>query len=272
MNAHQFQVGEFECYALQTSAGSFDANTLFASLPDDQRAAILHDNGVDPDNIGSSHTCLLIHSGEEWVLVDAGLGTAVPDRKTYLYDLLDDIGVGCDGITCAVITHGHFDHFCGMTDGEGNLMFRNARHIMARDEWAYWTSDEFLSQQTEERANDYRQYLNPLGQHLDLINDNDAIMPGISLVPLPGHTPHHVGVSVNDALLFVVDAALHPLHLEYLDWYPMDMDPTQACRTRRAIAERAVSSGALIMAYHFEFPGLGHVVKSGEGYRWQPQP
>jgi hypothetical protein len=34
--------------------------------------------------------------------------------------------------------------------------------------------------------------------------------------------------------------------------------------------DRAAADNALVFAFHFPFPGLGHVVKKGEGWQWQP--
>ena len=81
-----------------------------------------------------------------------------------------------------------------------------------------------------------------------------------------------VVISSNQAqLLCISDAALHPIHLVQPDWYPVvDIAPDQALATRRWLLEWAVAENALVQAFHFPFPGLGHVIQKGDSWQWQP--
>src|SRR3712207_7328895 len=36
------------------------------------------------------------------------------------------------------------DHIGGNVDREGNVVFRNARHVIWKDEWEYWTDEANL--------------------------------------------------------------------------------------------------------------------------------
>jgi glyoxylase-like metal-dependent hydrolase (beta-lactamase superfamily II) len=49
-----------------------------------------------------------------------------------------------------------------------------------------------------------------------------------------------------------------------------DYDPAQVVATRRRLFDRAADERALVLCYHFPFPGLGRVVRAGEGWRWKP--
>ena len=72
-------------------------------------------------------------------------------------------------------------------------------------------------------------------------------------------------------LLCVSDVVLHPIHLERPGWHAaVDFDPQQAEATRRRILTRAATEKALVLAFHFPFPGLGRVVQEGDEWRWQP--
>jgi hypothetical protein len=52
-------------------------------------------------------------------------------------------------------------------------------------------------------------------------------------------------------------------------WSPVfDLAPDQAAATRREVPNRAATEKALVLAFHFAFPGLGRVVVEGEGWRW----
>jgi glyoxylase-like metal-dependent hydrolase (beta-lactamase superfamily II) len=43
----------------------------------------------------------------------------------------------------------------------------------------------------------------------------------------------------------------------------------QVVATRRRLFDRAADDGALVLCYHFPFPGLGRVERAGDGWRWE---
>jgi glyoxylase-like metal-dependent hydrolase (beta-lactamase superfamily II) len=94
------------------------------------------------------------------------------------------------------------------------------------------------------------------------------------MIPLPGHREHHLGIMVesnSEKLFFVADVVCHPLHIEHLDWHcGADSFHTLARETRINFAQMAVESGCLVLVFHFDFPGLGHVIQDGDGWKWQP--
>ena len=65
-----------------------------------------------------------------------------------------------------------------------------------------------------------------------LLDEEAEIVPGIGVLPAPGHTPGHMVVSVSsgsEVLLYIADTVLHPLHLEHPDWCSIyDIAPERA--------------------------------------------
>jgi len=131
--------------------------------------------------------------------------------------------------------------------------------------------DEHLKQVILEFA---RNNLPPIQSHLDLIDREAEIVPGIHAVATPGHTPGHMAVAISSGsqqLLCISDVALHPIHLEWPDWYAaVDLNPEQMVTTRRRLFDRAATEKALVFAFHFPLPGLGSIIQKGEGWHWQP--
>jgi glyoxylase-like metal-dependent hydrolase (beta-lactamase superfamily II) len=77
--------------------------------------------------------------------------------------------------------------------------------------------------------------------------------------------------SEGEELLCVSDVVLHPIHLERPEWHAaVDLDPRQTEATRRRLLTRAATDKALVLAFHFPFPGLGHVIQEREAWQWQP--
>ena len=149
---------------------------------------------------------------------------------------------------------------------------------MWKDEWNFWTSEQAelkLDEHVKELLLAFaRKNLPPIKGQLDLVDHETEIVPGIRAVAAPGHTPGHMALAISsrgEQLLVISDAALHPIHLEQPDWYAaVDFAPEQAVATRRRLLNRASAEKAMVLAFHFPFPGLGHVVQKGEGWQWQP--
>ena len=73
------------------------------------------------------------------------------------------------------------------------------------------------------------------------------------------------------AFFHIADAVLHPLHLEHPAWRnAFDLVQGQAAETRRTILDRAATDRTKILAYHFPFPTLGHIVARGLAWAWEP--
>ena len=119
-----------------------------------------------------------------------------------------------------------------------------------------------------------RENLPPVQGQLDLVDDGAEIVPGIKAIATPGHTPGHMMPSINsegEQLFCVSDAVLHPIHLQHPEWFAVvDTLPEQVAPTRRRLLEKAASEKAMVLAFHFPFPGLGHVVPKDHAWRWRP--
>ena len=100
------------------------------------------------------------------------------------------------------------------------------------------------------------------------------IVPGISAVTAAGHTPGHMALAIasgGEQLLCISDAFLHPIHVEQPEWLAaVDLVPEQVVATRRRLRDRVAAEKALVLAFHFPFPGLGHIVQEEGKWRWQP--
>jgi glyoxylase-like metal-dependent hydrolase (beta-lactamase superfamily II) len=114
----------------------------------------------------------------------------------------------------------------------------------------------------------------PLKEHLRLVDRETEIVPGIHILPAPGHTPGHVALVVSsgrEQFLYLADTVLHPILIEHADWYTaFDLLPERALETKRQLLGQASADGALVLAFHFPFPGLGHVAPGGSGWEWHP--
>jgi glyoxylase-like metal-dependent hydrolase (beta-lactamase superfamily II) len=268
-----FDVGAIECVALNDGTNVYKAAAYFPSAPAAELEQAFREHGVQPDNIPSPYTCMAVKTAEEWVLLDTGAGRFVPTTGR-LPLALASAGIAPEAVSTVIITHAHPDHIGGNVDDAGRVAFPNARWVMWRDEWDYWTSPAARAQppiftQCTDRN------LPPIADRLVLVDRETEVAPGVFAVPALGHTPGHMVVAVasrGEESLYISDTVLHPIHLEHPEWQPVfDMDPSLAVRSTRRIFDRAVERRSLVLAFHFDpFPSLGHIAKQGAGWRWQP--
>jgi len=281
---YRFNVGSFECLAVSDGTYTYHHPSpfLFANAPKKrlEQALLAHEIQMEKwEEWTSPYICLLINTGEHLVLVDTGAGGLGPNTGKLIQNLEAE-GVSVGDIDTIILTHGHPDHLGGNTDSKGKPAFSNARFVMWKDEWIFWTGDPDLAElkadeQIKELLVTYaRNNLLPIQGQIDLIDDETEIVPGIRAVAAPGHTPGHLALNISSGgqrLLVVSDAVIHPVHVEQPDWCAaVDLDPERVVDTRRRLLDIAANEKALVLAFHFPFPGLGKVVQKGEGWQWQP--
>lgn len=284
---HSFQVGDFQCVAVSDGTHTYAPPTfpppaifLFANAPREHLEKALSEHNLNPEQWTewvSPYICLVVHTGEHQVLVDTGAGGLAPTTGNLVQNL-KTAGIMPEDIDTVIITHGHPDHIGGNTDTKGELVFPKARYIMWKDEWDFWNSEEAapkLEEHVREVLLGYaHKNLPPIKGQLGLIDTERDILPGIQAVAAPGHTPGHMALAISskdEQLLCVSDTVLHPLHLERPEWHAaVDFDPEQVQATRRRILTKAVAEKALVLAFHFPFPGIGHVSQSRDTWQWEP--
>ena len=84
------------------------------------------------------------------------------------------------------------------------------------------------------------------------------------MIEAPGHTPGHLAVVVNQALLWAGDAIVHPVNVAHPEWVSAaDMDAGNA-QTRVALLERAADGRLVIAGSHL--PVEGRIRRHGAGF------
>jgi glyoxylase-like metal-dependent hydrolase (beta-lactamase superfamily II) len=103
----------------------------------------------------------------------------------------------------------------------------------------------------------------------DLVEGECEIWPGISVVPTPGHVPHHQSVlltSDDEHAFYAADLIPTAAHLP-LPWIMgYDVEPLRTLETKRWVLRRAVEEGWLIVFEHDAHIAWGRVRHDGKSY------
>ncbi|SOD62826.1 Glyoxylase, beta-lactamase superfamily II [Streptomyces zhaozhouensis] len=234
----------------------------------------------------NSHTFAFAVDGRR-VLVDTGIGNGKRRANPAWHGLdtdyltrLTTAGFPPDSVDLVVLTHLHADHVGWNTrrvNGRWVPTFPRARHVVSRKERAFWAGYAM----DEPRRQMFRDSVLPVEKAglLDLVDADAApgtLLPGLRLLPTPGHTPGHLAVELTsrgERALITGDCVHHPVQLAHPDIGAcVDIDATRARATRHALLRRLADTGTLMLGTHFAPPSAGRVIRSADGYRLLPVP
>ncbi len=277
---HRFRVGAFNCCAVSDGSVTYPTSMFFVNARKEEYDPVLREHGLPTQGESlTSCTSLYIESGKHRVLVDAGGDPHAPPCGRLARNLRQ-MGSDAGSIDTLIISHAHPDHIGGILGPNGQLTFPNARYVMAKDEWEFWMDKPDLETLPAGEGvgammlESVGKMLPPIRERVELMDGEQEILPGIRLVPSPGHTPGHLAIEVRsegEVLLDVVDGILHPALVERQEWYSaFDLHPQTMQASRQLLLERAAKNGAAVRACHFPFPGLGRVAREGQGWVWKP--
>ena len=107
---------------------------------------------------------------------------------------------------------------------------------------------------------------------VERVSGETEVMPGVQLLPSPGHTPGHMCVRVG-ATLVLGDVVVHELQVANPDLvYISDHDSALAAATRRRILGELADEGTETIVSHFpgkgRFERVGNFERVGKGFRW----
>ena len=265
MGDYRAKVGDVEMVSLTDGQGEGVATDVFpASAIDIWRSE--YPELLDGDLIHPRFGSVALRSSGRLVVIDTGMNG--PDGA-----LLDDMaakGIDRGAVDLVVTTHLHPDHV-GWNLTDGSPTFPNARYLVPKSDWEYWTSPGVM-----ENAPHIAESVVPLDEArvLDLIDGEYDVTPELKTVPTPGHTPGHISVSVSSKGQrgFVLGDVVHsPAQAHYANWSPaFDVDPDLARTTRHRVLDELEEGAVLVQSGHFPAPGYGSFVRSDGRRIWQP--
>ncbi len=258
------QLGRLRLHGLDAGQQRLDGGAMFGVVPKP-----LWEKKIPADErnrIPLALRCLLVEAADDLVLIDTGVGNK-DDQKfldlygiqnfgdpTALEDAIREAGFDPADVTVVINTHLHFDHAGGDTvrrpDGSVEPSFAGARYVVQQEEW------EFAHLQNERiRASYALANFDPVHAAglFEFVEGEVEVVPGISVLPTPGHTPGHQSVliqSEEETACYLADLVPTAAHLP-LPWIMgYDVEPLVTLATKQAVLERAKSARWLLLFEH----------------------
>ena len=229
------KLGHLEFHIISAGSVFLDGGAMFGVIPKpmwEKKCPADSRNRIE-----LAMNCLLIQGADQRILVETGAGDKLSPKLREIYGLQDsnllarlrDYGLSPEDIDIVIDTHLHFDHCGGNTrvmNDQVVATFPNARYIVQKGEY-----EHALRPTERDRASYFESNYAPVAQsgQLQLIEGRQEIVPGIEVVPVPGHTANMQCVKLaagGKTAFFLADLVPTTAHLPLpwimgYDLYPM---------------------------------------------------
>ncbi|WFU76960.1 MBL fold metallo-hydrolase [Bradyrhizobium sp. CB2312] len=279
---YALKIGDIDVMVVSDGVLPLPTAMLAHNVDPSARAAWLKEMFLPPDAFDWALNVVVVRSGKQTILVDAGLGFD-PDlhlpRAGQLIKRLEAAGIDLSSVTDVVLTHMHMDHVGGLlVDGVKERLRKDLRIHVAAAEVKFWNAPDFSHVSMPPGFPDAlrstaKRFVEEYGSQLRQFDEEHEIAPGVVVRRTGGHTPGHSVVRVvsgGDRLMFAGDAVF-AVGFEHPDWYNgFEHDPEEAARVRVQLFKELVQTGGLLVATHLPFPSVGRVAADGDAFRWVP--
>jgi glyoxylase-like metal-dependent hydrolase (beta-lactamase superfamily II) len=278
---YRFKLGTAECTVVsdgQLPLG--DPNAAFLNIEKTEIARELKDNFLPASNAVLEQNILVVNFGDRVVLFDTGMGNdkLFGDSTGKMLKTLQQANIDPAGVDAVVMSHAHIDHCGGLVGADGKRNFPNAQYFIGEADFNYWTDDTKIPSNYPARPHfldQARNNLLPVKDAVHFYKDNQQILPGVTALSAPGHTVSHTIFMIESGgkqLCYIGDLAHHPiLLLEHpRTQFAYDTDAVQSAESRVRMLTMLATNRIPLLAYHFAWPGVGHVSQAGDGFRYFP--
>jgi glyoxylase-like metal-dependent hydrolase (beta-lactamase superfamily II) len=264
------EVGDIRVSYVPDGAVKMVPRFLFPETSDDDWG----ENGRYLDGSGwltISSGGLLVEHGSRAVLIDAGYGpypepVSRPEfgiAQMYggaLIDNLKALGRRPRDVEAIAITHLHVEHVGWAAHPD----FAHAACLVSPTEWDSRRAEYGVTEEV----------LGAIEPRYRPITDGEEILPGLTALALPGHTPGQMGFEVasgDERLLAFADVLHSPIQVTHPDWILVgDLVPEETAAMRRAVLDRLAQDQIKGFGIHFADVGFGTVRRVGAEFSWEP--
>lgn len=274
---HRIMLGEFEVTAISDGTVELPVNALLQQKPAQTDKALAKSFLKNP--LETSVTSYLVNTGSKLVLIDTGAGGLFGPTLGNLLANLKASGYQPEQVDEIYITHMHGDHVGGL-QANGASAFPNAVLRIDKRDTDFWLSKEIMDKAPADKKGFFQGAMLSAAPYqaanrLKPFEGSTELVPGVKAVSSYGHTPGHTTYVVESRgqKLVLVGDLIHVGAVQFEQpgvTIAFDTDNKAAAAARKATFDAAAKEGAMVGATHIQFPGLGHLRKTGQSYHWVP--
>lgn len=267
----RYAVGDLELISLSDGTFRLDGGAMFGVVPkplwekktaaDDRNRILL---GMRP----------LVVRGARTMLIDAGLGGKEDakfhdiygvDRTRNLDHTLAEAGLTVNDIDIVLASHLHFDHCGGFTYRDAARKIRptfpRAQYVVRRGEW-----EDATHPHERNRASYLADNFVPLADAgvLQLVDDDQTIMPGVRVQRTGGHCMHHQVIWIESGgktAVFAADLVPTTAHLDNPWIMGYDLYPMDTLAAKKAFFKDVLAKNALVFFEHDPSVAAGYITE-----------
>lgn len=265
------QIGDFSITAI--GDGYASASLDFLTNINQMDAINLQKSAGVNDPTSIHINTYLIRGRGRTILIDTGAG----GYNQWGGDLQTNLaltGVMPEDIDTILLTHAHADHIGGLVNTFGEAAFPNAELFIHEHELSFWENENNMIRASKHVQANFLFVKNVFAKYRERIRTfiNNDILPGISSVHLPGHTPGHCGYQIetgNSSLIIWGDM----VHFPFIQIaqpnvsIAFDQDPILSAQIRNKLLDIVSTEKLLVAGMHLNDLGFAYIEHSGTSYK-----
>ncbi len=281
---HRIRVGEVEVTALLDGGMQGSNENIPRFFPDstpEAIAALRERAWFEPRGLHQPVGCYVVNTGRSLFMVDCGGHSSFIPTTGGTLAALRASGYAPEQIEAVLLTHIHPEHALGLSYDGTTRNFPNAEVVVSDVDHRFWTDPAMEARvpQGQRFIEAARRAIRPYtGRIRTFALDREVeVLPGVTSVPAPGHTPGHVSYrfsSGSETMLIWGDIAHQTfIQLARPRWrVGVDVDQAMGVESRVKTLTMLASERILVGGVHVPWPGFGRVVADGEGFAWVQRP